>query len=281
MPASRSTRQSTEKPGVGAAPAPAGDGRARPRSYWVLVPIAVLAALAVLMTALPSSLATRFLPPIMHADDLSGTIWHGAAGKITVQGRDAGALEWHLYPAALLEMTLRLDLHWAHEGFGVDAVAAADRHGLSLTAIHGGGPVEDLRKLGAPAAWRGTANIALDSLSTDYTRLLSIRGDVGVAEVSSAQVVGGADLGNYVLHFGDDAVDASGIVKGSVHDAGGPLKVQGTVILSQAQHTGTLSGTVQETAEASADLRSELNQLAQMRGRDAQGRIPVDLEFNF
>jgi hypothetical protein len=64
----------------------------------------VLAVLAVVIAVLPASLANRFLPPAVRAEDFSGTLWHGSAGRITVAGRDAGALEWHLHPLALFKL---------------------------------------------------------------------------------------------------------------------------------------------------------------------------------
>ena len=50
-----------------------------------------------------------------------------------------------------------------------------------------------------------------------------------------------------------------------------PLHRQGSRLI--------LSGTLRERAEAPPALRSQLQNLAQYRGRDPQGRIPVDLEF--
>lgn len=271
MPASRSTKRSTNSE-----PRP---GRARATAVWILI-VAVV-ALGVFVSALPASVATRFLPPNVHADDLSGSIWHGAMGKVTVAGRDAGAVEWRIYPAALLHLSLKLDLHWLHRGFGAEATATVDRGRATLSAIRGGGPIEDLQEFGVVRGWRGTTDIALDKLSTDMVRILSASGDVTVTGLSAVQLAGGAELGGYVLHLGTDSVDANGVVTGQLHDTGGPLKVQATITVSPQQHSGTLSGTIRERKLVSEDLRKELDSLAQMRGRDRDGNIPVDLEFSF
>src|ERR1700731_3064998 len=127
MPASRS-------PSRDAKPAP------RSRSYW---PLVLIGLAAVIIVALPASMITRFLPPSVHAEDFSGSIWHGSAGKISVDARDAGALEWRLHPAALLGMAVAADVHWVKVGFVLDAAVKIDRQGLTAHGVKGGGPIED------------------------------------------------------------------------------------------------------------------------------------------
>jgi hypothetical protein len=84
-----------------------------------------------------------------------------------------------------------------------------------------------------------------------------------------------------VLRIGDAAADAAGTITGQLSDAGGPLDLKGTITITPQQHTGLISGTLRERADAPAELRQNLADLASMRGRDAEGRIPLDLEFNF
>jgi hypothetical protein len=45
--------------------------------------------------------------------------------------------------------------------------------------------------------------------------------------------------------------------------------------------TGIFSGTVKERQDIPPALRSQLDNLAQLHARDAEGRLPVDLEFTF
>ena len=78
------------------------------RALWPRIAlIGVLAVIAVVVIVLPASLANKFLPPAVRAEDFSGTLWHGSAGRISVAGRDAGALEWQLHPALPVEVTSR------------------------------------------------------------------------------------------------------------------------------------------------------------------------------
>jgi Type II secretion system (T2SS), protein N len=268
MPASRS-------PSRDAKPAP------RSRSYWPLVLIGLAAVLAVIISAVPASIVTRFLPPEVHAEDFSGSVWHGSAGKISVNARDAGALEWRLHPAALLGMQISADVRWVKVGFVADAAVNIDRQGVSAHAVKGGGPIEDLRDFGVAAGWRGTADIDFSELKSDFVRPLAAVGDLRVSNLTSAQIAQGADLGGYDLRLAAGAVAADGSTTAQLTDTGGPLDVKAVISLSSKERTGILTGTLRERPEAPAALRSDLEGLVQLRGRDPQGRIPVDLEFTW
>ena len=88
MPTSPSPRRGAKARSPAPRPAP-------PRSLWPrLALIGVVAVIVVVVCVLPASLITRFLPPAVQAEEFSGSIWHGSAGRITVTGRPAGALEW-------------------------------------------------------------------------------------------------------------------------------------------------------------------------------------------
>src|SRR5271168_5426598 len=155
MPASRSPRRSAE---------PA----ARPRSHWPLILIGIAAIAVAVVAALPATLVARCLPPTVAAEYCSGSLWHGSAGRITVNGRDAGALEWRLHPAALLGMALSADLHWVRVGFVIDAAVKIDRQGFAARDVKGGGPIEDLRGLGVAAGWHGSADVHLDAVQGTF-----------------------------------------------------------------------------------------------------------------
>src|SRR6267142_6253667 len=154
-------------------PAPRSPSRdakpaARSRSYWPIVLIGLAAAAAVTIVSLPASIIARLLPPAVHAEDFSGSVWHGSTGKISVNARDAGALEWRLHPAALLGMAVAADLHWVKVGFVVDAAAKIDRQGFAAHAIKGGGPIQDLHDFGVAAGWRGIADINFSELKSSF-----------------------------------------------------------------------------------------------------------------
>jgi hypothetical protein len=253
------------------------------RLFTLLV---ILAVLTVILFALPASMIKRFLPPSVRAEDFSGSLWHGSAA-LTVNSHGAGALEWRIHPWSLLTLTVATDLHWVDVGFVADASADIDRHGLSLRNAQGGGPVEDLAGLGVLQGWRGTAAFKFTRLKVVFgggaaaneASLVSAVGEVNVSDLASSQVADGADLGGYALHIANGAITPDADAAAELSDTGGPLEVQATIHFSTSGRSGTLSGTVKERADAPPALRSQLSNLAQLHARDAEGRIPVDLEF--
>ncbi len=257
----------------------------RSRFLGPLLLIIVLAVLTVAVIALPASLVNRFLPASVRADDFSGSLWHGSAGKITFNSRDAGAMEWRIHPWSLLALVLSADVHWVMVGFVADASAEVDRHGLAARNIEGGGPIEDLGAVGIASGWHGLTNFKFSELKLEFgggpLTLLSAVGQISVSDLASAQVANGANLGGYTLHSANDAITPNTDAAAELTDTGGPLQVQATIHFSAKDHTGLLSGTVKERPDASEALRTQLNQLSQLHARDAQGRIPVDLEFTF
>ena len=277
MPTSPSLRRGAKKAAPSVAPA---------RSLWPRIAlIGVLAVLVVVIAVLPASLANKFLPPAVRAEDFSGTLWHGSAGRISVAGRDAGALEWHLHPLALFKLRLDADLHWVKGSFVLDGAADVSRSDFQASDLHGGGPIADLSTFGLVPGWQGLAEIHIRNIAADLAgpspSLRSAVGEIDVANVSSPQVAAGSDIGSYALTFDDASLSANGEARAALVDKGGPLSLDASLTLTPQSRTGMLSGTLKERADASPALRKELDNVAQLRARDAQGRIPIDLEFTF
>jgi hypothetical protein len=267
MPASRSVSRDTE--------------RARPARRWPLILIGAIVLIAGAIFVLPASLAARFLPAQVHADDFSGSLLHGAAGKITVNARDAGAVEWQVHPLALLKLALVVDIHWVKIGFVIDGTADIGARSVVARDIRGGGPIDNLTDLGFADGWRGSAALDLAEIKSDFRSLQSAVGKIQVSNVASAAIADGSDLGSYMLQLMPNSVAADGTINATVNDIGGPVEAQVQIRFSPATRTGMVSGTLKERPEASPVLRNQLNNLAQLRPRDSSGRFPVDLEFTF
>ena len=279
MPTSPSQRRGAK---TAQGPLPAAPSR----SVWPrLALIAAAAVLAVVAAALPASLIARFLPPGVRAEDFSGTIWHGSAGRISAGGLPAGAAEWHLHPLALLRLHTVADLHWVKGGFVLDGAVDADRTGLAASGVEGGGPIADLRDLDIAAGWQGTTVVHVKELEARWSEagatLKSATGEIVVSDVSSPRVADGAQLGGYALKFANSALSPDSEATATLADTGGPLSLDATIRITFKTHTGLFSATVQERPEAPAALRSQLQSLAQLHAPDARGRIPIDLEFTF
>ncbi len=257
----------------------------RLRYLW-LVLLVVIAVLVVLLIALPASIMKRFLPPTMVAEDFSGTVWHGSVGKIIVNGRDAGAVEWRIHPESLFALELAADIHWVKIGFVADASMTVDRHTLSARDVVGGGPIQDLADCGIAVGWHGTSHFDLSELKLgfgaatgDAITLLALAGELSVADLDSPQIGAGTDLGGYDVHLANGPTAPDMGPTAQITDTGGPLEVRAVMRFSARDRTGLFSGTIRERPAAPAALRSQLENLSQMHARDAQGRIPVELEF--
>jgi len=267
MPASRSARRDIERP--------------RPARRWPLFLLGVIVLSAALVFALPASLVARFLPVQVHAEDFSGSLLHGAAGKLLINGRDAGAVEWQVHPLSLLRLAVVADIHWVKVSFVLDGTAEIGPRGVAAHGIKGGGPIDNLQPLGFAAGWKGTANLIFTEIKASFRQLESAVGKIEVADISSVDIAAGSDLGNYVLQLAPASISPDGSISATVNDEGGPVEAQAQIRFSPATRTGMLSGTLKERAEASPTLRNQLNNLSQLRPRDSLGRFPVELEFTF
>jgi Type II secretion system (T2SS), protein N len=237
----------------------------------------------VAIIGVPASLVTRFLPPFISAGDFSGSLWHGSAGRIVVNGRDAGAVEWRLHPWSLMRLTVSADLHWVKVGFVADGSADVNREGFALHDVEGDGPVQDLADMGVAAGWRGMASFKFTQVKGVFAggaaTLVSAVGDVSVLKLAYPQIADGVDLGGYVLHVADGAITPDADATAELTDTGGPLEVHATIHFTAKDHTGTLSGTVKERAGAPPALLAQVDNLTLLHARDGQGRVPVELEF--
>ena len=90
---------------------------------WPLILLGLLVLAAAVVYLLPASMVSRFLPVQIRAEDFSGSLLHGAAGRIVVNGRDAGAIEWQIHPLELLRLAVVADVHWVKVGFVIDGTA--------------------------------------------------------------------------------------------------------------------------------------------------------------
>jgi len=248
--------------------------------------VAAIAALAVVILSLPASLLLRLLPPGVSAADFSGTVWHGSAGSVILNGRSLGAVEWRLHPWSLPTLTLTADLHWVKIGFVADGTLELTSHGMTVRNVEGGGPIEDLHDVGIAQSWRGLTNFKLGVLQLTFPQasggtvsLVAVSGDVNLQSLTSTQVANGADLGGYALHIADPKLAPGSDASAALTDTGGPLALHAIIRLTADGHTGMLSGVIQARADAPSALRREVDTLAELHVRDAQGNIPLDLEF--
>ena len=250
------------------------------RSYGWLVAAALLAAAGFVVYALPASIALRFLPKDVQASDATGTLWHGSFGKVSVHGHTVGAAEWNIHPLSLLTGKLSAQLRWIKGSFVVNAALEASSTRMNFRGVTGGGAIDDLADLGVSRGWSGNAQVSIDELRVDDQKITAANGTVTLAGLKSPKF-GDADIGGYELALSPNSVQPDGSAIAQVRDLGGPLELNGTLNIVPAQSLLTFSGTIKERAGLPTALHQEVDNLAQMRGRDAQGRVPLEIEFAF
>jgi len=255
--------------------------RTRPARRWPLILLGLIVLSGAVIFALPASFAARFMPAQVQAEDFSGNLLHGAAAKIRINARDAGAIEWQVHPLALLRLAIVADIHWVKVGFLIDGTAELKIGGFAAHDVTGGGPIADLQTLGFAAGWKGTANLTFTAIKGTFDKLEAAVGKIDLANISSADIAAGSDLGSYELHLGAQSIAPDGSISATLNDTGGPVEAQAQIRFSPGTRTGMLSGTLKERAEAFPALRNQLSNLSQLRPRDSSGRFPVEVEFTF
>ena len=205
----------------------------------LLLSLLVLVLLAgVALWTLPAQLAYRWAAPELgpvRLDDISGTLWDGRAGRLSVFGQALGGLEWRLDKAPLLGGRLRGQLRLS--GGQVEASGGVVREPGGLLRAS----AVDFR---LPAA---LAEPALDipalhlqgeivgRLDEAVVRGGWVEGARGQARWTQAGVSGKAEarFGDLLLDF---AAQPDGSIKGTVKDdTSSNLAVDGQFVVRAAQ----------------------------------------------
>ncbi len=248
------------------------------RSYGWLAAAALLAASSFVLLALPASVALRFLPAGVQADDASGTLWHGSSAQVTIRGRPIGAIEWRLHPLPLLGGRISAELRWIKNSFVIDAGLQFHGAQIFVHGVRGGGALEDLADIGAPQGWSGNMQVAIAEFRVDAQKITAAAGTVRIGALKSRKFAE-ADLGAYELAFSSGSVQADGTAIAQLRDLSGPLQLSGALRIAPAQNQVNFTGTVKERVPLPPSLQQEFQDLVNMRGRDTQGRVPLEIEF--
>jgi Type II secretion system (T2SS), protein N len=233
--------------------------------------LAVIIFVVTVLTRLPASLLVTHLPPVVHCDEPSGTIWHGRCGTLRADGIAVPGLSWTLHPLPLLRLAIGADLSSTDAGNGGNATVLAQRNGdVAASAVNVVLPLAQGAPM-LPMGSTGTLVLALPSFVLHAGHPVSI---VGSAELRNFQLANPAlDLGSFQIQFAPDAGDAT-VSDGQLRDMEGPLAVNGLLRL-QSSGSFDLNGTIASRATASEDLNRTLQML--LGPEDAQGHHPFSL----
>src|SRR6185437_2785380 len=220
------------------------------RTFTVIV-LVIVAFAAIVLARLPAS----WLLPAGGADfscaSVAGSLWNGYCSGLEVRGTPLGDLTWQLRPSRLFLGKLAAHIDIEHPpttsvqgdvdvGLGGTIVA----HDVTASL-----PLDPKLLPGAPPTLSGTLHLNLTMASV--TRKGVVKSLEGRIEASDLVDRGGyvTPLGNFVVTFPGGTPQPTG----DVQDAGGPLAVQGTLVLTPQPGYG-LSGYVTPRQNATQAL---------------------------
>lgn len=231
-----------------------------------IVVLGVVAFAAIVLARLPASWLVPKAGPQFRCASVAGSLWSGYCGGLEVQGASLGDLSWQLRPSRLLLGKLAAHLDIEHPP---ETAAQADIEiGLTGTIVArdvtASLPIDPTLLPGVPPTLTGTLRLEL-ALAT-VTKKGVVRSLAGRIEAMNLVDSSGdvTPLGSFAVTFPGGSAQPTG----EVRDLGGPLAVQGQLVLT-AQPGYDLRGYVTPRQSASQPL---LNAIQFLGSPDAQGR---------
>ncbi|MEO8224760.1 MAG: type II secretion system protein N [Gammaproteobacteria bacterium] len=227
--------------------------------------LAVAGLGAFLLTATAMLPARIVLPaigvPAAVASDVRGTIWHGAAGRVSLGGLALGPVNWQALPARLLLGQLAADVEAKlPDGFANGRVDVAPGGRITLADFAAAAPLSWLSPGAALAGGQLTAR--LETLAISSGRVAAAVGSVELAGVVLPIPTAGPQLGpgTYTVTFAAANLGADQPLTGELKDNGGPLEIAGTVKITPPG-SYEVSGTAKPRPGAPPELLNALQML--------------------
>ncbi|MEQ1800499.1 MAG: type II secretion system protein N [Gammaproteobacteria bacterium] len=233
------------------------------RQIRLLAGAGLAALLVSLVVLLPARVAFGVigLPP-ESASGFSGTLWNGAAQRLSLAGFNLGPVRWQAQPFRLLTGQLAATVDATlPEGFLKGSVALGFGGGIGLSDLEAAAPLSWLAPAAGPSAG-GQVAARFDRLALKGGRIQSAVGTLNVAGVVLPIPTAGPQLGpgTYSVKFDADSLGADEPLTGVLSDAGGPLEIAGTVKFTPPR-SYELTGKAKPRPEAPPELRNALQML--------------------
>lgn len=218
-----------------------------------------MTCLVYLVATLPAARAVQWFFPARSSTTLTGvegTLWHGHATQLNVNGTRLGRVTWNLRAQGLLRARLayairiagnhaQLAGHTALTATG--AVIVSDIHGT--LALPTAAAMLDLPL--APANLSGQLELDLHTVVFDNGRPKNVDGTVRLVHLGTNWPQPHA-LGSYFATF----TTAHDKIEGRIHDINGPIKMRARVISHAGRYQ--MHGTLQPRARADTTVRHAL-----------------------
>jgi general secretion pathway protein N len=231
-----------------------------------VIALVLVAFAAIVIARLPASWVLPTGGTSFSCASVAGTIWSGYCGGLTVDGAALGQLTWRLRPARLLvgKLAAQVDVERPPRAFARGEIEIGFGDTVVARNLTASLPLDPTVLPGLPRTLTGS--VRLDLALARITKAGVVRRLKGRIEAHDI-----VDSSGYVTPLGSFAATfpgGKGEPTGAVHDLGGPLSVQGKVVLTP-QPGYDLSGYVTPRASAVPAL---VNALEFLGSPDAEGR---------
>ncbi|HEY6924902.1 MAG TPA: type II secretion system protein N [Steroidobacteraceae bacterium] len=239
------------------------------RGIWITL-LALVAFVAIVVARLPASWVVPAPPAAVSCSAVDGTIWNGVCAGLSADGAPLGDVTWNVHAWSLLsgKLSAYMELTGPVAAVSGDFDMALDKS-ITLHNVQASVPLDQGIKRLMPALQTLSGSANANIISARYTKgfLTQIQGRIEAHDLVSHDRDGVATLGSYAVTF--PAPSESGDPTGQLQDLSGPLAVQGTLRVMQDKPGVEVHGLVAPRAEATPDLRHQLEYLG---SPDAQGR---------
>lgn len=189
---------------------------------WALA--LVLGFVLCFLARLPAGLLARALPAGIALADVEGSLWHGSAGALGINGVLAQEkLRWQFQPKALLHAQLVWQVDGEYAGQAGSLRAVLGLHEQALEQVRLSLPLDPLTRFNPTLAGvrlGGTLNLDSPRLAARAPLTLTAR----LERVASAMSNEPTLLGNYQVNVTADPTGAGTL---QVSNLGGPLQISG------------------------------------------------------
>jgi general secretion pathway protein N len=229
----------------------------------------------VIAATLPARLLVPLLPTRLTLQDVSGTLWDGAAAQLSLDGTALGQVQWQLSPMGLLRARLSGELAITRPDGRLSGRLSLRRSGeIEAQALSMDLPLNTLHPESTQATWQGRihGDVAYARLENGWP--VALEGKFTIEHLHAPNAAD--DLGRFVLTF-DPRDNTPQALLGRLHDEGGPLIVTAQLRLEPAR-AYQLAGDVGVRGTLSDELARAL---AFLGSPGDNGRRPLAMSGTF
>ena len=246
----------------------------------LFVALGLSAFLLLLLVTFPAQLVFGQLERLgLQATGVSGSVWKGQAGMLTVGSTPLGQLTWDLDALKVLTgqasalVTLR-----QNNAFATGHVAAGLTGKVTVNEFNASWPLAQLAGAGLPNGWTGMANVQLSEVVIEGGLPTALTGTVDLVNlVGPANRP--ANLGSYRATFPAIAASATAGegIAADLKDLEGPIEMVATLRIER-DRSFLIDGQIATRPNAPAQVISALQYLGEP---DAAGRRPFSMSGTF